>query len=338
MSKVYDEIWEEFWPLRAVVRAYAGTGVDSGIGNPATIEAMKSAGVLLVGGESDELLESLYKPIETKWAEMRNHIIARYYYLVENTAEGMHMKVVEVEPDQLASMGVDGIYDAVDGYGVINPLTGKWDGIDPKKLEKKPMEIKPVKFETYAVYRIKGAVKDALRREDWVPRLVRSRARSLDEKTKVFVAEHGRKPTQAEAAKFMKMSLADYQKFVESSAVLMTQSLNMSFDSKNEHGSNQDEMSMMDVLNDPKTPEPLESMVQEELRSKLFGKNFTPLERRIIYAYYYEGRSMKEISEQVGLSESRVSQMNTSIIERLRDKINRNPEYFGKAVLELLKR
>ena len=94
---------------------------------------------------------------------------------------------------------------------------------------------------------------------------------------------------------------------------------------------------MMDCIHDQQTPEPLDQMVADELKSKLFGKNFTPLERRIIYSYYYEGRSMKEIAEQVNLSESRVSQMNSAIIQRLRDIIRRNPEYFGPKIMAMIK-
>jgi RNA polymerase sigma factor for flagellar operon FliA len=70
-------------------------------------------------------------------------------------------------------------------------------------------------------------------------------------------------------------------------------------------------------------------MMRKELFAKLLGRNYTPVERKIIWLYYFEDRSMKEISERVGLSESRVSQMHGMILRRLRQTAERNPEYFA---------
>ena len=294
------DTWEKFWPIRDTVRQHSESGGDCP------------------------------EDIQKQWSEMRNHFVAMYYYIVLDTAKAMHKKITEVWEEQLASMGVDGLYDAIDGYGAVNPATGKWEGIDPKTGKK-------VKFETYAGYRIKGAILDSIRREDWVPRLVRSRAKKLQRKREEMESRLGRAPTNEEMAADLKLTLVEYEELLEAYSLKTVQSLNTTFNSNPNGDGNNDEMSMMDCIHDQQTPEPLDQMVADELKSKLFGKNFTPLERRIIYSYYYEGRSMKEIAEQVNLSESRVSQMNSAIIQRLRDIIRRNPEYFGPKIMAMIK-
>ena len=290
-ASTQDNIWATFVPLRDEVRK----AVDSGI--------------------------EVEEAVATQWQETRNQIVQKYYYLVERVAESMSKKITEVEKEALASMGVDGLYDAVDGF-------------EPERPDVKTGKV--VKFETYAVYRIKGSIIDEIRRDDWVPRLVRSRARKIDRTRNALMADLGREPTNEEMADALSMPLDEYTTMLKAAALKSVQSINVTFGGK-DNDSNE-EMAIVDCVRDPSTYEPLESLIQEELKSKLFGKGFTPLERRIIHSYYFEGRSMKEISEAIGLSESRVSQMNTDIIKRLQEKVRRNPEYFGKQVYEMLKR
>jgi RNA polymerase sigma factor for flagellar operon FliA len=272
-DQVWDAIWDEFWPVSDVVRKHT---------------------------ESDTPCDP---DVLVRWQEMRNTIVSRYYYLVQRVAERLAKKITERQEEELASMGVDGLYDSVDGYGAYNPVTERWEGVNPKNM-------KPVKFETYAAYRIKGSIIDEIRRDDWVPRLVRSRRKDIEEYEYVLSASLGRKPTSTEMAVALKISVEDYDDLVKSAKLQNMQSLNAAFNGR-DHGDSRDED--MAVV-------------------------FTPLERRIVHSYYFEGRSMKEISETIGLSESRVSQMNTDIIKRLQEKVRRNPDYFGKQVLDLLKK
>jgi RNA polymerase sigma factor for flagellar operon FliA len=300
-KKVWDDYWDQFWPIRADVRL-----------------------ALEQGREVDEATSQ-------KWQDMRNHLVAKYYYLVQRGAEKLATKITEVQADALASMGVDGLYDAVDGYGAIHPVTDKWAGIDPETG-------KPVKFETFAAYRIKGSMIDEIRRDDWVPRLVRSRAKTLKEKTAALTALLGRIPTEEEMASYLELSLEDYSELADSSTIKTVQSFNTTVSNATEHFSTAKDMAIIDMLCDRKTPKPWERLLGEELKAKLFGVGFTPLERRIITQYYFEGRAMKEISKSIGLSESRVSQMNTDIIKRLQEKVRRNPEYFGNQTFETLRK
>jgi RNA polymerase sigma factor for flagellar operon FliA len=294
------DTWKKFWPLREIVRASA---------------------------EADnEIPDS----VQREWSEMRNHLVAFYYYLVINTAETMHKKIVEVQPEALASFGVDGLYDAVDGYGAVDPVTKTWAGIDPKTF-------RPVKFETYVVYRIKGSILDGIRREDWVPRLVRSRAKKLVREREELEARLGREVNDDEMAAQLGITPDEYKSFTQSASLRSIQSLNTTYQAgRSGMAPSNEDMTLLDSIHDPTTPEPLDIMLQEELTSKLFGNTFTPLELKIIHAYYYENRSMKEIAVKIGMSESRVSQINSEIIKRLRDKIKRNPEFFGPKVVQML--
>ncbi len=279
-----EDIWETFCPIRSLVRSAVESGKDV-----------------------DEV-------ITKRWQEIRNHIVAKYYYLVKRVAESMHQKITELEEDALASMGVDGLYDTVDAFE---------PGLN-------------IKFETYAVYRIRGSILDAIRRDDWVPRLVRQRAKKMSRTHDKLRDVLGRTPTDVEMAEAMDISEEEYKELIRSSALKSISSLNATFKGGDQDNGSNSDMTMQDCIRDTKVYDPLDNMIQEELKAKLFGKGFTPLERRIIYAYYFEARCMREIADAVGLSESRVSQMNTAIIERLREKIRRNPEYFGKDVLEAL--
>ncbi len=282
-------VWKEFWALRNTVQKAMNEKI-----------------------ECDEKIVSA-------WKNMRNRILEEFYPIVHKVATAMHKKIAEVSEDEMASFGVDGLYDAIDGYSGYDPRTKR-----------------PVKFETYATYRIRGSILDGIRRDDWVPRLVRSNAKLLRNKKEDLSASLGREPTHEELAKAMNLSMEEYEEMLDASNIKSIQSLNAMVRS-NGGGRRDEEVQMVDCLPDRDQPEPLAKLMEHELLSKLFGKGFTPAERKIIAGYYFENRPMKEIGKSVDLSESRVSQKNTEIIERVKENILRNPEFFGKKVLELLK-
>lgn len=248
--------------------------------------------------------------------DLQNRLVGHYYPLViKKVANKLHQKITEVQPEELASMGVDGLYDAVMGY-------------DP---------LRKTKFETYATPRIRGAMLDEIRKADWIPRLVRAKCAWFDKQKQKHESNVGRRLTNAELAELISAdssidkpyaikSEADLEEFVQSS-------LTPAVHSVNELTEDDDGMGKgglpIDQAEDTNISQPLDSMVREELFAKLMGSSFAPIERKIIWLYYFEDRSMKEISERVKLSESRVSQMHGMILRRLKQKAERNPEYFA---------
>lgn len=231
-------------------------------------------------------------------------LVNHYYGLVRTVANRMHQKLAEVTADELASMGVDGLYDAVSNYD-----SGR-----------------NTKFETYAMHRIRGSMLDAIRKADWIPRLVRAKCASLDKQRQLHESEAGRRLSNVELAEKIGMSESEFEDMFRSIATPTMHSVN-------DLGIEDDEGKCLSIehVEDRSAVAPAERMLRRELFSKLMGKNFTDLERRIVWLYYFEDLSMKEISEHelVNLSESRVSQMHTVILSRLKQKAERNPDYFS---------
>ncbi len=235
--------------------------------------------------------------------ELQKRLVEHYYPLVRKVANRVHQKLVEVQPDELTSMGIDGLYDAVKGF-------------DPTRF---------TKFETYAMHRIRGSMLDAVRKADWVPRLVRSNAHKLDRARQLAESEAGRKLSAAEISEKMGISQEEYDDFYRSAATPAVHSVNDASWNSNDN----ERTFAVDSVEDDTVSQPLNSMLRHEIFAKLMGSNCSEIERKIIKLYYYEGYSMKEISEMVGLSESRVSQMHSTILKRLKNKADRNPVFFS---------
>jgi RNA polymerase sigma factor for flagellar operon FliA len=233
---------------------------------------------------------------------LKNRLIEHYYPLVKKTAIRVHQKITHVDVDELTSEGVKGLYDAVDNY-------------DRSKL---------TKFETYAPTRIEGSMRDAIRSNDWIPRLVRSKANFLDRERSRIETRLGHHASNAEMARELEMSEADFEELHQAAA---TPAVHNIAEVHNNDGG--DTGFSIEHLEDSDAAQPVDAMVREELWKKLLGTNFTPQEQQIIKLYYREDLSMKEISEIVDLSESRVSQMHTVTLKRLSQKAKRNPKYFA---------
>jgi RNA polymerase sigma factor for flagellar operon FliA len=238
--------------------------------------------------------------LATVWAEFhktrsdtaRNMLTEHYLPLVKYTADRLYSKLPdEVDLDDLISAGCDGLRDAIENFD----------------------RDRGVKFETYCTTRVRGAILDALRNTDWVPRLVRARANQLNEARYRLQAQLGRAPTDHELAAFLDLSEAEYEKLVRDAHAVGIVSLQRNFPDQDSAR----EMREGDVVADPRVESPSLSVHEEEVR-QLITKGMSKNERLILILYYYEGMTMKEIGATLGLSESRVSQMHTAILERLR--------------------
>lgn len=243
----------------------------------------------------------LFKQDQTN-QELRNRLIEHYFPLVRYNAERVWAKLPDgVDLNDMISAGVFGLMDAIESFDM-----GRG-----------------VKFETYCVPRIRGAMLDELRTMDWVPRLVRSKASKLEAARKQLEAEVGRPPTDIELAGRLGVPMDEYEKLrAEASAVNLV-SLNKKWYETDSYK----DVREIDIIEDTKGEDPTDGIQKRDVM-RLVTKGLNRNERLIIILYYYEELTMKEIGQTLGLSESRVSQMHSSIVARLKDQLRkRRPEF-----------
>ncbi len=235
--------------------------------------------------------------------ELRNRLVEYYLPLVKYNGERIWSRLPDgVELDDLISAGVFGLMDAINAFDM-----GRG-----------------VKFETYCVPRIRGAMLDELRTMDWVPRLVRSKASKLNEGLKTLEAQLGRSPNEIELARHMEMSVADLEKMITDANAVNLISLNKKWYETDSYK----DVREIDILEDKKGEDPTRRIQKSDLM-RLVTKGLNRNERLIIILYYYEEMTMKEIGATLDLSESRVSQMHSAIVQRLQGQLGRRRPEFG---------
>jgi RNA polymerase sigma factor for flagellar operon FliA len=225
----------------------------------------------------------------------RNALIERHLPLVRFVAERLARTLPRsVELEDLVSAGTFGLMDAIRGF-------------DPARA---------VRFKTYAVARVRGAILDALRSDDWVPRLVRLRAAQLERALARLGARFGREPTHAELAAELDIEPADVPGELARARPCVQHRLpeltrEGSADCEHEQG-----------LPDPRSRTPLEQLIRRDALRALWG-SLTHKERFLLEQYYEVGHTMREIGETLGLTESRVCQIHSNILARLRSRCER---------------
>ncbi|MBY0230008.1 MAG: FliA/WhiG family RNA polymerase sigma factor [Gemmataceae bacterium] len=234
--------------------------------------------------------------------ELRNILVERYLSLVKYNAERIWQRLPDgVDLDDLISAGTFGLMDAIYHFDL-----GRG-----------------VKFETYCVPRIRGAMLDELRTMDWVPRLVRSKASKMEEARKSLLAALGRPPRPEEMAEKMGMTVEEFLKQVGESTAVSQVSLNKKWYETDSYK----DVREIDILEDKKAEDPTNRIQNKDLM-RLVTRGLNRNERLIIILYYYEDMTMKEIGATLDLSESRVSQMHSSIVARLQSQLaERRPEF-----------
>lgn len=254
--------------------------------------------------DKDEILEvwKAYKPDCTNKV-LRNRLMERYFPLVKYNGERIWQRLPDgVELDDLISAGVFGLMDAIDAFDMS----------------------RGVKFETYCVPRIRGAMLDELRSMDWVPRLVRSKASKLSAANKKLEAKFGRQPTQIELAEQLEITIPELEKMISDANAVNLVSLNKKWYETDSYK----DIREIDILEDKKGEDPTRRIQKNDLM-RLVTKGLNRNERLIIILYYYEELTMKEIGATLDLSESRVSQMHSSIVQRLQTQLGRRRVEFG---------
>ncbi|HZW09579.1 MAG TPA: FliA/WhiG family RNA polymerase sigma factor [Phycisphaerales bacterium] len=239
-------------------------------------------------------------PIEQVWLEyqrtadgvIRNFLMEKYLPLVRYNAERIYTRLPdEVDIEDLMSAGLFGLMDAIDAFD----------------LERK------VKFETYCAPRIRGAILDELRSMDWVPRLVRQRTGKVDQIRQKIEMETGTPATEEEIADRLGLENEELDKYMRDGKAVSTVSLNRRcFPSDGSR-----DVREIDIIRDETQTNPLAEIQRNDLKD-LITKGLSRAEKLIVLLYYYEGMTMKEIGATLDLSESRVSQMHSSILARLK--------------------
>ena len=266
-------------------------------------DIMEDSMAIAVAGQEDiEQLWIEFKKDPTN-QDLRNRLVEIYLPLVKYNGERIWARLPEgVELDDLISAGVFGLMDAIDLFDLS----------------------RGVKFETYCVPRIRGAMLDELRTMDWVPRLVRSKASKLNESVKTLEARLGRQPTEIELAQEMSLSVAELEKMMLDANAVNLISLNKKWYETDSYK----DVREIDILEDKKGEDPTRRIQKNDLM-RLVTKGLNRNERLIIILYYYEEFTMKEIGATLNLSESRVSQMHSSIVQRLQGQLARRRPEFG---------
>ena len=255
-------------------------------------------------GRSDEHSQKLWLQFtkDPESQQLRNELMEHYMPLVKYSAERLWARLPDgVELDDLISAGIFGLMDAISAFD----------------LER------GVKFETYCSTRVRGAMLDELRNMDWVPRLVRSKASKLNHATSRLVMELGRQPSEAELSDEMSISVADLERMIhDANAVNL-----VSLDKRKWRDDGYKDVREIDVVENKRSVSPTKREQKNDL-IRLVTKGLNRNERLIVILYYYEEMTMKEIGSTLSLSESRVSQMHSSIVRRLQNQLdNRRTEF-----------
>lgn len=237
----------------------------------------------------------------SKSPELREKIILEYAPLVKLVAGRLSMYLgYNVEYDDLVSYGIFGLIDAIDKFDYM----------------------KEIKFETYASLRIRGAILDQIRKMDWIPRTIRQRQKKIDTVMKNIEAEHGRIATDEEIAAGLGISQDEYVEWQSQMKVTGVISLNEFMD----QGSDVSQECGRETTSRFDSPE--ESVEKKELSRMLAEalELLTEKEKKVITLYYFEELTLKEISSVLEVSESRISQLHTRALQKMKTKMG---DYMG---------
>lgn len=236
-------------------------------------------------------------------AATREALVARYLPLVKHIASRVAIGLpAHVELDELYSFGVFGLLDALERF-------------DPSR---------GVKFETYAYTRIKGAILDGLRSLDWVPASLRQKARQVEDAFWTLETRLGRPARDEEVAEYLGIRPEAFTQLLAELQRLTVLSLDEVWVAEREEG----EFTLADFIRDGGADDPLESARLQECRRVLAEaiEKLPPKERTVISLFYFDGLTPKEIAAVLNLSVSRISQLHSKAILRLRGRLARLKE------------
>ena len=252
----------------------------------------------------DEILkEELWKEYQkSKSPGIREQLIIEYSRLVNVVAGRMSMHLGHlVEYDDLVGYGIFGLIDAIDKFELS----------------------KGVKFETYASLRIRGAIIDQIRKMDWIPRTIRQKQKKIETAMQELERELGRTPNSEELAKYLEVTVEEVERMISQANL----SNLISLDEYLEQGS--------DVHTEPsgrpRFDQP-EQVVDRQETKRILAEaidKLTEKEQKVIALYYFEELTLKEISNVLEVSESRVSQLHTKALKKMKERLGDQIDLFG---------
>ncbi|HAK44865.1 MAG TPA: RNA polymerase sigma factor WhiG [Spirochaeta sp.] len=246
--------------------------------------------------KTEEELWAMYK--KSREPAIRDAFVKQYAPLVKYVAGKVAVGMPHnIEFDDLVGYGVFGLFDAIEKF-------------DPDKH---------VKFKTYAVTRIRGAIFDELRSIDWVPRSVRQKSREVEDAVHRLESSLGRAVSDNEIANEMGLNMQDYQKTILKISGTSILSLNDVWYT----GEDNDKVSIVDSIESPQGLNPDIIVEKDEIKRVIIEaiNELPEKEKKVLVLYYYEDLTLKEIGKVLEVTESRVSQLHTKAIMRLRAKL-----------------
>lgn len=232
--------------------------------------------------------------------ELRERLILHYSPLVKYVAGRVGVGLPNnIEQADLVSYGIFGLIDAIERYDLT----------------------RAIKFETYAISRIRGAIIDELRSIDWIPRSIRSKARNVERAYATLEGRLQRTPTDGEVAAELGVTIDDLHTIFSQVSFVNVVALDELLHMGGERG---DKVTLGDTIVDPKAEDPVLAFEDEETRYVLADAVSTLAEREkiVVTLYYYEGLTLAEIGQVLGVTESRICQLHTKAVMQLRVKMS----------------
>jgi RNA polymerase sigma factor FliA len=252
------------------------------------------------GNEVDESLAQLWRDFKlTAEATLRERLILHYSPLVKYVAGRVGVGLPpHIDQADLVSYGIFGLIDAIERYD----------------LERE------IKFETYAISRIRGAILDELRASDWIPRSVRQKARDVERAYAALEGRLSRSPTDSEVAGELGIGLADLHRIFSQLSFTHVLALDELLTNPSDRG---ESLSLGDTLPDTAADDPVAVLEDSETKALLATAidQLPEREKVVITLYYFEGLTLAEIGQVLGVTESRICQLHTKAVLQLRGKL-----------------
>jgi len=258
-----------------------------------------------------ELRELWVEYLEDKEAKkaLRDTLIIQYMPLVKYVVGRVRVNLPSsIATEDLAGYGIEGLIDAINKY----------------RLDK------GAKFETYALTRIRGAIIDKIRSQDWVPRAVKQKLKEVQQATQELSDKLGRKPSVEELAVHLETTPEKVQEIVADAHKVSVLSLQEKKDL-----SNSESIELIDTIQDKKASTPLEQLEEKDNKKELERAlaRLPERERTVLALYYHENMTMKEIGETIDVSESRVCQIHAQAIMKLRNLLTHNIPVLNRSII-----
>lgn len=229
--------------------------------------------------------------------QTRDMLIVQYIYLVRYAVGRVRVSLPStISIEDIAGYGVEGLIDAIERFS----------------------PVRNTRFETYALIRIRGAILDKIRSQDFLPRSLRKKIKDIKQATEVLKQELGRVPTTTEIANYLDMEPEKVIQIMSEDVVVTS-----IYDKK---GASEDSLEVIDTIEDTNKLTPHERMEEENVKSDLQKalQRLPERERVLMVLYYQENMTMKEIGETMGMSESRICQLHAQAIMKLKNILNEN--------------